>query len=69
MEYIIGFSQFGVNLTGQSRQELLQDYVNKMGGPQNLFNLFIERMSIIPDISKEAEIVETKSEEIQKITE
>ena len=47
--YTIGFSQLGVELEGNTGQELLDAYLRFMNGPQNAFNYFLRNLQIIKD--------------------
>lgn len=57
-KYNIWFNRFGVDLLGNSYEELLQSFIAKNGGPENLLNIILRDIHIVKDNIKDIEIIE-----------
>ena len=57
-KYNIWFNRFGVDLQGNSYEELLQSFIAKNGGPENLLNIILRDIHIVKDNIKDTEIIE-----------
>ena len=50
--YVICYSRWGLELEGNTREELINAYLGSIGGPQNAFNHFMNHLSFAEDTSK-----------------
>lgn len=59
MKYYIGFSQYGIELPDglKTQDELVNAYVQLMGGSQLAFDHFLNHMHFFEDNIKEVEII------------
>lgn len=65
-EYIVGFTQYGVNLDGKTNDELLNAFLRFHGGPQGAFDYIIKSLQFVEQHTNEANIIQ---EDIKEITE
>lgn len=72
MKYFIGFSQYGIDLPDglKTKDEMINAYVESMGGSQTAFDHFLNHMHFFEDNIKEAEIIEENgsSSSVQEVT-
>lgn len=63
MKYFIGFSQYGIDLPDglKTKDEMINAYVESMGGSQTAFDHFLNHMHFFEDNIKEAEIVKEEN--------
>lgn len=63
MKYFIGFSQYGVELPNglKTKDEMINAYVQSMGGAQLAFDHFLKHLHFFEDNIKEAKIVKEKN--------
>lgn len=59
MKYIVGFSQYNVELgNAKTREEKLNAYIDFLGGSQNAFNYLLNHLTFFDDFIKDATIIE-----------
>lgn len=57
MKYYLGYSRYGLELQGKTREELIQSYINVMGGAQNALTHFLNNLIILEDNIKDAKVI------------
>lgn len=57
MKYYLGYSRYGLELQGKTREELIQSYINVMGGAENVLTHFLNNMLILKDNIQDAKII------------
>lgn len=72
MKYFIGFSQYGIEFPDglKTKDEMINAYIEIMGGPQAAFNRFLNHVHFFEDNIKDAEIIEENgsSSSVQEVT-
>lgn len=62
MKFNIIFTQFGIELNNpQTREDILNEYVSRMGGIQATLNYFFDHMHFAEDNLKETDFEEMES--------
>lgn len=65
MNYNITFSQY-IDLKGNTKEELLDNYFQQMGGPQGVLNYFIKKLNFNEDNSVEVEAIKEETKLIEE---
>ena len=59
------FSQY-IDLEGKTKEELLDNYFQQMGGAQGVLNNFIRKAKLFEDNSKEVEAIKEETKLIEE---